>query len=122
MEKSEDLQSVARDYFSSLFQHRDSLSAPVIEAILPKISPDNNDMLLSPFFQEEFCVAFFQMDPDKCPGLDRISPGFFQHFWELCGPDIYSSCCNWMETGMIPESLNDTNIALIRKCDNPKTM
>lgn len=55
------------------------------------------------------------MHPDKAPGLDGLNLGFF-------GTDVFLACCKWLQEGQFPHGLNDTNIVLILKCDNPKSM
>lgn len=55
------------------------------------------------------------MQPDKCPDLDGYNLGFYQHLWNLCSDAIVKDCCNWLETGKFPVTLNSTNIALIPK-------
>ncbi|KAK2414453.1 hypothetical protein QL285_037042 [Trifolium repens] len=62
------------------------------------------------------------MHPDKAPGPDGFNPAFYQHFWELCGNDIYEAANDWLERGYFPSSLNETNICLIPKCENPISM
>ncbi|PNX78963.1 ribonuclease H, partial [Trifolium pratense] len=59
---------------------------------------------------------------DKAPGPDGFNPAFYQHFWNLCGNDIYEAAKGWLERGYFPSSLNETNICLIPKCDNPISM
>jgi hypothetical protein len=62
------------------------------------------------------------MKPDKCPGPDGFNPGFFQHFWPLCGQQNFHECCSWLLTGTFPSTLNLTNIALIPKGDEQTSM
>ncbi|GAU26476.1 hypothetical protein TSUD_294450 [Trifolium subterraneum] len=62
------------------------------------------------------------MYPDKSPGPDGFNPAFFQRFWEHCSDDIFSAASTWLERGYFPTSLNETNICLIPKCDNPTSM
>jgi hypothetical protein len=62
------------------------------------------------------------MHPDKAPGPDGFNPAFYQHFWDLCGNDIYEAARDWLDRGYFPSSLNETNICLIPKCDNPISM
>jgi carbamoylphosphate synthase small subunit len=57
--------------------------------IEPKISQEENDKLVLPITKEELKDALFQMHPDKAPGPDGFNPAFYQHFWELCGTDVY---------------------------------
>jgi hypothetical protein len=77
----------------------------------------NSLFLLAPFTIDEFREALFSMKPDKCPGLDGFNPGFYQHFWPLCGQQIFQECCSWLSTGTFPSTLNLTKIALIPKWD-----
>ncbi|PNX83667.1 ribonuclease H, partial [Trifolium pratense] len=53
---------------------------------------------------------------------DGFNPAFYQRFWELCGDDIFVAASSWLERGYFPSSLNETNICLIPKCDNPISM
>ncbi|GAU22005.1 hypothetical protein TSUD_111440, partial [Trifolium subterraneum] len=62
------------------------------------------------------------MHPDKSPGPDGFNPAFYQRFWEQCSDDIFSAASIWLERGYFPTSLNETNICLIPKCDNPTSM
>ncbi|GAU46451.1 hypothetical protein TSUD_402180 [Trifolium subterraneum] len=62
------------------------------------------------------------MHPDKSQGPDGFNPAFYQRFWEQCGDDIFVAASNWLDRGYFPTSLNETNICLIPKCDNPISM
>ncbi|GAU38494.1 hypothetical protein TSUD_64740 [Trifolium subterraneum] len=62
------------------------------------------------------------MHPDKSPGPDGFNPAFYQRFWEQCSDDIFSAASTWLERGYFPTNLNETNICLIPKCDNPTSM
>jgi hypothetical protein len=90
--------------------------------IAPRITQDNNDRLVAPITREELKEALFQMHPDKAPGPDGFNPAFYQHFWDLCGNDIFEAAKDWLERGYFPASLNETNICLIPKYDNPTSM
>ena len=86
------------------------------------ISTVDNDKLTEPFTKAEFRSAIFSMHPDKCSGPDGYSPGFYQHFWNLCSDDIFKECCAWLDTGQFPPDLNITNIALIPKGSSQVSM
>jgi len=64
----------------------------------------------------------FSIQPDKCPGPDGFNPGFFQQFWSVCNSDIFQECCAWLNNNQFPPSLNSTNIALIPKGNEQKSM
>ncbi|XP_058762621.1 uncharacterized protein LOC131636008 [Vicia villosa] len=85
---------------------------------------DNNDnhQLLQPLTREELRTALFAMHPDKSSGPDGFNPAFFQNFWEGCGNDIFEAASAWIEHGFFPPSINDTNICLIPKGVNFKSM
>ncbi|PNX81081.1 hypothetical protein L195_g037096, partial [Trifolium pratense] len=120
--KENELCEIARDYFVDIFNKQNSIIYPVINIIDHSISLEDNTMLVAPFTMEEFRDAMFSMQPDKCPGPDGFNPGFFQHFWHLCGQDIFDECCKWLTTGSFPSTLTLTNIALIPKGDSQVSM
>ncbi|KEH29019.1 endonuclease/exonuclease/phosphatase family protein [Medicago truncatula] len=109
------MRDLAKNYFLELFQQHNNAAAPVIDVIQQSVSANDNMSLTAPFTKEEFQDAMFSMHPDKCPGLDGYSPGFYQHFWSLCSDDIYKECCAWLDTGQFPPDLNMKNIAIIPK-------
>ncbi|WJX67479.1 hypothetical protein P8452_51944 [Trifolium repens] len=113
---------VAKDYFNELFQKQNSIRDPVLSAISTTILEFDNEQLTASFTKEEFKEALFSMQSDKCPGPDGFNPGFYQHFWNLCSNDIFHECCSWLNTGQLPATLNMTNIALIPKGEEQKSM
>ncbi|CAJ2628079.1 unnamed protein product [Trifolium pratense] len=117
-----DLCEVARDYFVDIFTKQHSTIEPVVNINDESILSEDNTLLTEPFTLEEFREAMFSMHPDKCPGPDGFNPGFYQHFWHICGQDIFNECCMWLTTGVFPSTLNLTNIALIPKGDSQQSM
>jgi len=109
------LRDVARNYFVNIFQNQGGDFSSVTNVINPSISALQKDILTAPFTKDEFHTALFAMQPDKCLGPDGYSPGFYQHFWNLCSDDIFKECCARLDTGQFPPDLNITNIALIPK-------
>ncbi|GAU26046.1 hypothetical protein TSUD_225070 [Trifolium subterraneum] len=118
----EELCEVAKSYFDTLFKPRDSDHDPVLNIIQPRVTDDDNFFLTAPITKVEIQQALFQMHPDKSPGPDGFNPAFYQRFWEQCSDDIFSAASTWLERGYFPTSLNETNICLIPKCDNPTSM
>jgi hypothetical protein len=117
-----DLCNVAKDYFLELFQAQNSNVAPVIGVIAESITGEHNVKLTSPFLIEEFKEAIFSMKPDKCSGPDGFNPGFFQKFWPLCSEEIFKQCCGWLQSGVLPPTINMINIALIPKGETQVSM
>lgn len=103
------------DYFEQLFRSGGCDISDVQSLISPIISVEQNESLTRPFAVEEVKDALFAMHPDKSPGDDGFSPGFYQRHWEIVGEDVANACIGWLNDGMFPDSLNRTNIVLIPK-------
>ncbi|XP_021600717.1 uncharacterized protein LOC110606275 [Manihot esculenta] len=97
-----------------------SLSSDVelLPLVQPRIGAEDNVELLADFTDEEFCSAFFQMDPNKAPGLDGLNPAFFQKYWPIIGVDVCNICRLWLAQGTIPSEISSALIVLIPKCVN----
>ncbi|CAH9108066.1 unnamed protein product [Cuscuta europaea] len=61
---------------------------PVLFSVDHLVSNDQNQYLLRPIREEDVRKAIFSMHPDKSLGPDGLSPVFFQHFWEVVGPEV----------------------------------
>ncbi|KAL8132835.1 hypothetical protein AgCh_008351 [Apium graveolens] len=84
------------------------------------ISKEQNEMLISDIKFEEFSKVIKRMHPDKAAGSDGFSPVFFQHFWEMLGPEIFKCCSDSLRELSFPVNLDDTILVLIPKKDNVK--
>jgi hypothetical protein len=84
-----ELCEVALNYFNNLFKAKSTTHDPILSLITPKITQEDNDRLVMPITKDELKEALFQMHPDKSPGPDGFNPAFYQHFWDLCGNDIF---------------------------------
>ena len=118
----EGLSNLAKTYFEGLFA---ASTEEVSYGELPiehKISVEENNGLVARFSLEEFTGAVTQMFPDKAPGPDGLNPGFYQHFWNLLGPEVFQTATGWLETLSFPYNLNDTLLCLIPKCTDPQSM
>ncbi|KAK2370479.1 hypothetical protein QL285_083528 [Trifolium repens] len=113
---------VAQNYFQELFSSKGGSLDPVLSLISPRVSTEDNASLEATITKEEVRVALFQMHPDKSPGPDGFNPAFYQHFWEICGDDVFTAVKDWLGRGYFPSTLNETNICLIPKIDSPISM
>ncbi|PNX91512.1 CNGC5-like protein [Trifolium pratense] len=118
----EELCEVVKQYFDDIFKPKSGEQEPVFNLIQRRVTAEDNIYLVAPITKVEIQQALFQMQPDKSPGPDGFNPAFYQRFWEQCGDDIFLAASNWLERGYFPTSLNETNICLIPKCDNPMSM
>ncbi|XP_062100181.1 uncharacterized protein LOC133806062 [Humulus lupulus] len=116
------LGTVMVDYFKHLFSASSTDWHSVTECISASISEDVNMDLVRPIESEEVKQALFQMHPDKSPGPDGFSPGFYQKFWDIVGEDIISMVQDFFTTGTFLNHLSETNIVLIPKKSDPESM
>ena len=120
-ENEEEVDGIILDYFKEIY----STSFPVefgssLRVIDRRVSDDMNDSLLKEFRVEEVRRALKQMHLTKSPGPDDTSPIFFQKYWDVVGPQVVDYVLNTLNSGIMPDGLNDTYICLIPKVDCPQ--
>ncbi|XP_019157363.1 PREDICTED: uncharacterized protein LOC109153925 [Ipomoea nil] len=64
---------------------------PVLACLARRVDDIQNDMLLRTVTAKEMKDALFAMHPDKSPGPDGLSPGFFQTHWSTIGPECVTT-------------------------------
>jgi len=52
----------------------------ILDMVSPRITHQENDMLMALFTLEEFRKALFQMHSDRAPGPDGLNPAFYKRF------------------------------------------
>ena len=77
-------------------------------------------MLLGSFKADEVWQALQQMHPTKSPGLDGMSPIFYQKYWDIVGVSVSNCVLQALNTGVMPRDINDTYICLVLKIKNPQ--
>lgn len=124
VDNQRDLCEVAKTYFMLFFEENHGLNNPIMDIVQRCVSPYDNARLVAPFTEDEFRIAVLYMHPDKAPGPDGPNPAFYHHFSDLCGKEFTVACCHWLEVEVdyFPPSINDTNIVLIPKCEQPSSM
>lgn len=63
--------------------------------------------------------AIFSRHPNKSPGIDGMSPIFFQKFWPIVKTDVIASMKSLFHSGLLCKDFNMTLISLIPKIENP---
>ena len=81
-----------------------------------------NEMLCRPFTPEEVEVALFKMGPNKAPGEDGFTAGFFQKHWALMKENVTAAVLGFLNGGELPEQINRTVLVLIPKVANPQEL
>ena len=62
------------------------------------------------------------MGPNKAPGPDGFTAGFYQTHWDLVGPSVTRAVLNFLNEGVLTEEINLTTVVLIPKIRNPREM
>lgn len=112
-------------YFSKVFTGEDRCINPPNSDADTVITSLQNDMLTAEVSFVEFTQAVKGMHPDKASGPDGLNLGFFQHFWDLIGKEVFLCCKQWLSDGTFSAGVNDTTIVLIPKkdsVDDPKDL
>ena len=91
-----------------------------MQGIHPAITEESAELLGRDFHEDEVGIALKQMAPLTAPGPDGMSPVFYKSFWHIVGKDVTTVVLKALNTGVVPESLNSTFIALIPKIKYPK--
>lgn len=62
------------------------------------------------------------MAPYKAPGPDGFPVGFYQKTWITVGMSICGLVSDYLDSGIMPEGLNDTLVSLIPKNPHPESV
>ncbi|KAL8155443.1 hypothetical protein AgCh_000728 [Apium graveolens] len=101
------------NYFIELYKTAGSNYREIIHWIPTSISAIQNEELFLPISAKEVKVALFQMNPDKSPGPDGMTPGFYQKYWKIVGPDVVNMVIVNMMKGMLKIVISKNQSALI---------
>ncbi|XP_024155881.1 uncharacterized protein LOC112163846 [Rosa chinensis] len=88
---SNGIEDVVMKYFQQVYasQAPDVRAQEVVlQTIVSRVTIEMNELLLAPYSMEEVRNALFQMHPSEAPGLDGMSPFFFQKYWDLVGSEL----------------------------------
>ncbi|KAF7143502.1 hypothetical protein RHSIM_Rhsim05G0149000 [Rhododendron simsii] len=110
--------------FQSFFQHlyvsEGVQNIQQVTNFIPhRVSTTMNNSLLKPFTSKEIKAALFEMHPNKAPGYDGMTAGFFQRYWGIVGVDVCRAVRSFFHDGRMLRSVNRTQIVLIPKVQTP---
>lgn len=110
------------EYFTDLLSESHVLWEHVVQCITTTITQLQNGELMQPIIKVEVRSALFQMHPDKSHGPDKMTLGFFQKHWRIVRKDVVDMVVKFFIDGIMPNSLNATNLVLIPKKKFPTNM
>lgn len=121
-ESKEDIGVEIVEYFRAIFSSSSIEDPTAPEGIQCSITQDQNEKLTRKVYPAEVKKALFDMHPDKSPGLDGFSPGFYQFFWDIMETDITAVCDDFVQFSLLPVNINKTQLVLIPKKAIPDSM
>lgn len=120
-----EIDNIFISYFENLFNStnpsQDNLDR-ALDGIPSKVNQEMNNILMAPFTRKDIEIAIHQMFPTKAPGPDGFPALFYQKFWNTVGNKTVDECLAFLNGDKNIENWNSTNIALIPKIQNPKTV
>ncbi|CAM8916763.1 unnamed protein product [Rhodiola kirilowii] len=121
-----DMLKIVEEYFRRIFasnNNEDMIDWQMaLDAVPSRVSEEMNSKLNEPFTLDEVRRALFQMSPTKAPGTDGFPAIFFQKHWEELNGVIGVEVLNFLNHGVLDQSLNRTEIVLIPKVRSPRRM
>ena len=118
-----EIQSAAVSYFQKLFSDSSpsiSITDEGISSYVDRSLPSGSIVdLLRLVTDDEIKLAIFKTKPDKAPGPDGYTAGFFQKMWHVVGADVCAAVKSFFESGRLLKEFNCTAITLIPKISSP---
>ena len=112
---------VIERYFEGIFTTLNpSGFEEIFDGVFHTVSAEDNVGVVGDFHADEVLQALKQMAPLTAQEPDGMSPTFYKSFWHIVGNDVTEVVLNALNSGIIPESINTTYIALIPKIKDPK--
>jgi len=72
----------------------------ILDHIPMKVTNEMNERLTRPYSPDEIEKALQLMKPNKAPGPDGFTAGFYQLHWKLLGTDIISAVLDFLNGGL----------------------
>lgn len=121
--KEEKIAKVIVQYLNDLFTSTPGEREDIVNiALQPKVTAEENELLVRIPDPEEIKRAVFSIHADKAPGPDGFSAGFFHSNWESIGEEIILEIQGFFTSGILPARINDTFVRLIPKKGSPQTV
>lgn len=95
------LWSSPSEWFHSLTPFRCSLQHQASILLIPAV--------------EEITKLMFSLNPNKAPGPDGLTSGFFKASWSVLGLECITSIQQFFNSGFLPKTTNSTILSLVPK-------
>jgi hypothetical protein len=119
----EEIEAMAIDFYGKLFTAQTHTEpSEVVQFVPRKVTDAMNDMMNTPFSDQEVTKALFMMHPNKVLGSDGFTARFYQKHLYLIKEDLTRAVLQFLNGGDMPELVNNTVLALIPKVKNPQEL
>lgn len=116
-----EMKEMIMNYFKSLFCRDESCDTSLAHRnCFPLLNTNTREEAFKEITSEDIHKALKEMAPLKAPGPDGLHAAFYKNMWHVVGESVISMAKGFFSSGVIPEGLNITNIALIPKLANPE--
>lgn len=117
---NKEILKLERDYFANIYsedpQQLDPIDLiPLSEADVPVISDLSKLSMNKPFTIQEFHSALKELNKNKTPGTDGITPEFYLTFWDILKGEFMQSIEYSLEHGILTDQQRMGVITLIPK-------
>lgn len=106
-------QEITSSYHSLFTSSSPSQWDEALLGLQSSISNSMNQRLIRPIEDSEIKKALFSMHPTKAPGLDGMTPLFYQKYWHIVGKDICVAIKDFFCSNKMLKAVNHTVISLI---------
>jgi hypothetical protein len=121
--QQEELEALAADFYKHLFHAQENTNPDEVTRFVPrKVTDGMNSFLCAPFSAREVEKALFSMKPNKSPGPNGFTVGFYQKHWSMVKEDVCRAVLTFLNGGDMPEIVNSTVLVLIPKVKNAQEL
>lgn len=80
-----------------------------------RCSPAQGLLMISVPTPEEITTALHKLNPNKAPGPDGLTSGFYKSAWSILGPEVVASIGHFFFCSFMPSTTNSTILSLVPK-------
>lgn len=80
-----------------------------------RVSDQERSQMVSIPTATEIQKTLFRLNPNKAPGPDGLTSGFFKQSWEIIGSEVTQSITQFFTSAFLPTTANSTILSLVPK-------
>lgn len=117
---NKDILEYEKRYFTNIYEEKPSNLSPIDEIPLerqdvPQVPDSHRAIANLPFSPRDFHIALKQLNKNKSPGSDGLTPEFYIAFWDVLQDPFYRSISYSLENGILSQEQRVGIISLVPK-------